>query len=293
MDAELLQLFTTEEILERLAQKGASGMLHLFTSNDSGNIFLRKGMIVAAGRGEPGAGDELRQILSIREAGYVWHPDATPPMPPYKPIQVAVSDLLRASSNGRPETRQSVPIPKFTPNAGVPPVSTEAGVTVAPFAVRANNNAAITSTTPIPQIRVPPAAPGEIVRSGAPPGGAKSSASRNIPQAASTSGRVSQDHALLAKHPLALVSVDNPQQRIQINKVSSLIGRNPACDISIDHGSISRQHCLLQITDRGLHIKDLGTTNGTRVNGIALTEGYVNVGDKITLGHLVFMLERA
>ena len=187
----------------------------------------------------------------------------------------------------RPPPRKSVPIPQFPPVGG-----SGSGVTVAPFAVRTNNNAAIGSTTALPQIRVPPAAPGEIVRAGAPPGGQKLNATKSIPVAATTSGRVSQDSILLAKHPLALVSLDNPQQRIVINKVSSLIGRNPACDISIDHGSISRQHCLLQITDRGLHIKDLGTTNGTRVNGIALTEGYVNVGDKITMGHLVFFLER-
>jgi hypothetical protein len=289
MDAELLSLFTTEEILERLAAKGANGMLHVFTASDSGNIFFRKGVIVAAGRGEAGSGDELREIISIREATCVWHADATPPMPPYKPIQVIVADLLRASSNGRPETpatRKSVPIPQF------PPPGSTAGVTVAPFAVRNNNTASIGSTTAMPQIRVPPAAPGEVVRAGAPPGGKKSGATKSLPQAATTSGRVSQDSVLLSKHPLSLVSLDNPQQRIVINKVSSLIGRNPACDISIDHGSISRQHCLLQITDRGLHIKDLGTTNGTRVNGIALAEGYVSVGDKITMGHLVFVLER-
>ena len=48
----------------------------------------------------------------------------------------------------------------------------------------------------------------------------------------------------------------------------------------------------MQITDRGLHIKDLGTTNGTKINGSSITEGYVNPGDQLTMGHLVFVVEK-
>ncbi len=48
----------------------------------------------------------------------------------------------------------------------------------------------------------------------------------------------------------------------------------------------------MQITERGLHIKDLGTTNGTKVNGINLTERFINPGDQLTMGHLVFVLEK-
>jgi pSer/pThr/pTyr-binding forkhead associated (FHA) protein len=81
-------------------------------------------------------------------------------------------------------------------------------------------------------------------------------------------------------------------QRLRLVQLSSLIGRNPACDFPIDHSSISRQHCLLQITDRGLHVRDLGTTNGTRVNGIVLTEGYINVGDNLSMGHLSYIVEK-
>ena len=67
-------------------------------------------------------------------------------------------------------------------------------------------------------------------------------------------------------------------QRLRIIRASNLVGRNPACDFTMNHGSVSRQHCLLQITERGLHVKDLSTTNGTKVNGIKMTEGYVGVG---------------
>jgi len=103
---------------------------------------------------------------------------------------------------------------------------------------------------------------------------------------------VPQDPPSPKKAQYSFVSIDNPRQRVRLTKESTLVGRNPACDITLDHGSISRQHCLMQITDRGLHIKDLGTTNGTKVNGINLTEGYINPGDQLTMGHLVFVLEK-
>ena len=114
-------------------------------------------------------------------------------------------------------------------------------------------------------------------------------ATKNI----SGGGNDTFEKALMRKYQLALASVDNPSaQRLRIVRSSNLVGRNPACDFTMNHTSISRQHCLLQITERGLHVKDLSTTNGTKVNGINLTEGYVSVGDMLTFGHLSFMVEK-
>jgi pSer/pThr/pTyr-binding forkhead associated (FHA) protein len=108
----------------------------------------------------------------------------------------------------------------------------------------------------------------------------------------SAEDRAALDAALLKKYPLVLVPVETPEKRLKITRVSNLTGRNPACDLAISHPSISRQHCLLQLTERGLHVKDLDTTNGTRVNGIALKEGYISPGDKLTIGHVHFMVEK-
>ena len=44
---------------------------------------------------------------------------------------------------------------------------------------------------------------------------------------------------------------------------------------------VSRRHCLLQVTERGLLVKDLESTNGTFVNGIPMTDGYINDGDRL------------
>ena len=75
-------------------------------------------------------------------------------------------------------------------------------------------------------------------------------------------------------------------------KASTVVGREATCDLYIESFQVSRRHCLLQITDRGLSVKDLVFTNGTFVNGIPLKDGYINDGDRLSLGTYVMTLRR-
>ncbi|HVK14073.1 MAG TPA: FHA domain-containing protein, partial [Gemmataceae bacterium] len=54
---------------------------------------------------------------------------------------------------------------------------------------------------------------------------------------------------------------------VEIHKDLSLVGRREDCDIFLDHKSISKLHCIVARTDGLLLLRDLGSTNGTRVNG--------------------------
>ncbi len=48
----------------------------------------------------------------------------------------------------------------------------------------------------------------------------------------------------------------------------TLVGRSgECCDVTIDHKSVSKLHCVLVKTDGLVLVRDLGSTNGTRVNG--------------------------
>jgi hypothetical protein len=80
--------------------------------------------------------------------------------------------------------------------------------------------------------------------------------------------------------------------RLRLKKVSTVVGREATCDLYIESFQVSRRHCLLQITDRGLSVKDLDSTNGTFVNGIPLKDGYINDGDRLSLGTYVMTLRR-
>lgn len=54
---------------------------------------------------------------------------------------------------------------------------------------------------------------------------------------------------------------------IELVKDLTLVGRNEDCDVRLDHRGVSKLHCMLVKTDGLVLVRDLGSTNGTRVNG--------------------------
>jgi hypothetical protein len=63
------------------------------------------------------------------------------------------------------------------------------------------------------------------------------------------------------------------------------IGRAPDCDLILDRSEVSRHHAeLLKIDADGYEVRDLGSTNGTHVNGAAVQTAMVRNGDEIRLG---------
>jgi hypothetical protein len=72
-----------------------------------------------------------------------------------------------------------------------------------------------------------------------------------------------------------------------------LIGRDPGCQVVIPDRQVSRFHARLTVTEKGIMIEDLGSKNGTMVNGKAVSDPvYLNDGDYIQvalLQHFVFL----
>jgi pSer/pThr/pTyr-binding forkhead associated (FHA) protein len=69
-------------------------------------------------------------------------------------------------------------------------------------------------------------------------------------------------------------------------------GRGPECHVRPESEWVSRQHCLLRVTADGVFVRDLGSRNGTLVNG-ALVEGerQLQHGDQVQIGPLVFEVQ--
>ena len=81
--------------------------------------------------------------------------------------------------------------------------------------------------------------------------------------------------------------------KIAIKKSEFLIGRSPKCHLCAGSSSISRQHCAFLRKDSTVHVKDLGSRNGTIVNGKKLKpekEYELSSGDEIAVGSLRFLL---
>jgi hypothetical protein len=85
---------------------------------------------------------------------------------------------------------------------------------------------------------------------------------------------------------------ESPTFKLKVKKVTNVVGREGTCDVYVESNQVSRRHCLLQVTERGLLVKDLESTNGTFVNGIPMTDGYINDGDRLSLGTYVMTLYR-
>ena len=58
---------------------------------------------------------------------------------------------------------------------------------------------------------------------------------------------------------------------IPLLKTELILGRRPICDIRLDFNNVSGKHCALQLISGLWHIRDLGSTNGTSVNGSRLS----------------------
>ncbi len=72
---------------------------------------------------------------------------------------------------------------------------------------------------------------------------------------------------------------------------SIVIGRSRSCDLSLrEEGGISRRHCRLEMTDEGLTLRDLKSTNGLVVNDRPTSGGPLEVGDEIRLGGVLVEL---
>ena len=63
-----------------------------------------------------------------------------------------------------------------------------------------------------------------------------------------------------------------------------VIGRSRECDLVLDDPNVSRRHAELRREDGGWAVRDLGSTNGIKLNGQRSRGGRLNPGDEITLG---------
>lgn len=70
-----------------------------------------------------------------------------------------------------------------------------------------------------------------------------------------------------------------------------VIGRHPSCDVVVSDETVSRRHVMLTFRDGGWIVRDLQSTNGTRLNGQYVGRCRLRPGDRLGLGRQVLQVD--
>lgn len=90
---------------------------------------------------------------------------------------------------------------------------------------------------------------------------------------------------------LVLFKKDGSRKTFPLPSSVTVIGRRNDCDLCIPLMSVSKKHCQLNCDQGVLRIRDLGSRNGTYLNGKRIDKATIKAGDYIEVGPLTFLFE--
>jgi predicted component of type VI protein secretion system len=90
--------------------------------------------------------------------------------------------------------------------------------------------------------------------------------------------------------PVRLLALDEGAD-IPVDREMLVVGRHPQCDARLDSIRVSRRHCCMMQKNGELMIRDLGSTNGIRINGQRVESGRLRPGDELSIAHIRFRLD--
>ena len=106
----------------------------------------------------------------------------------------------------------------------------------------------------------------------------------SVTQARTTRG--SQHALLLARCALQVMSGDRKGHSLAFDGDLLRIGKNSDNDLVLEDSTVSREHCQIVRDPKGYLLRDLGSTNGTLLDGAEIREGYLRPGALITVGRI-------
>ncbi len=179
---------------------------------------------------------------------------------------------------------QRSPVPPLTPPASPPPGPEAAVPPAKPATSTPNPGAAVVAVDPEPAPAASPSPPTTPGVPAAPATGLRGDGSQTLvfrrpaPQAAQAILRIS--------------ARDGRERTIQVGGAPLTIGRSNDNVLVIDDGRVSRHHGRFQSRRGTLVYTDLGSTNGSRVNGVRVDEIVLGEGDRLQVGDIVMVVEK-
>lgn len=90
-----------------------------------------------------------------------------------------------------------------------------------------------------------------------------------------------------ARASVVIVEGPGAGQEYPLEKAVSVVGREKGADILLPDSAVSRRHVALEAAGGAFSLKDLGSTNGTLLNGRKIRESAIRHGDRFQVGNTV------
>src|SRR3954453_4783036 len=90
--------------------------------------------------------------------------------------------------------------------------------------------------------------------------------------------------------PYLYISSNGTSRRVDVGEEPVTIGRQIANMIVIEDTEASRFHCVVEKVASGYRVRDLGSRNGTKMNGKLIKVALIDRGDVVTIGKTEFRL---
>jgi pSer/pThr/pTyr-binding forkhead associated (FHA) protein len=89
---------------------------------------------------------------------------------------------------------------------------------------------------------------------------------------------------------IVVVSGPGAGTGFEIDRERVIVGRGPGVDRAFDDPAMSRQHAAIEFIGAGFRLRDLGSSNGTMLNGAPVQSAELTHGDQFTIGDRKFVL---
>jgi pSer/pThr/pTyr-binding forkhead associated (FHA) protein len=80
-----------------------------------------------------------------------------------------------------------------------------------------------------------------------------------------------------------VLTVEESGKKIRLHKPVTLVGRAPECAVLVRAADVSKHHCQIRIETGQVVVEDLGSANGTYINGQRIQTGFLQDGDELRI----------
>lgn len=92
--------------------------------------------------------------------------------------------------------------------------------------------------------------------------------------------------------PKVIIEIEGASTEVELKPGPNVLGRSGTCQVPIKDASLSREHCKITLAGAAATLNDLGSMNGTSVNGQKVKEHTLRPGDLIKIGKTLIHFER-